>query len=109
MQKEQEEAFCLDNYLLNVFNCRSKLRCGEKVKPVFFKLASSTPKASSSTSSAELRRSENLPATFKRLNSDKSSKQAKRSSKDILAQTRSWKTSTRLPGLPELVFAVADF
>ena len=39
-QEEQKKPFCLNDYCVeNAFNCRDKLREGEKLKPVIYNLS----------------------------------------------------------------------
>jgi len=103
MNKQQIEGFCLNNYVQNVFDCRRKLRCGEKIKPVFYKVTGNSPRPDNSSSNTHRKGSNSSRDLLRRLSSDKSNRTANRPGKSFLLSGKSWKTSTKLPGLPDLV------
>jgi hypothetical protein len=108
MNKQEAEGFCLNNYVQNVFDYKEKLRCGEKIKPVFYKVTGNSPRSGSPSSNAHRKNSDFSRGLLKRLNSRRSNKSLNRSNNYFPSSVKSWKTSTKLPGLPDLVLNLTN-
>ena len=99
---KKDNGLCLNNYLDDVFDYKQRLLRGERITPIIYRLDAKS--SSSSKLNTNRRRSEVSHGGSENFECDSSHHDSMDSIRNSFKRIKSWKTSTKLPALLELVF-----